>query len=100
MLEGGQPGNTNGTKSKRVLADALKRELAQRPERVVSIIKRLLDEAEAGEAWAMDLVFERVDGKLPQPIVGDSDEPGIKFAEIIVRAIAANADNRLTREGE
>jgi hypothetical protein len=75
-------GNTNGSKRNRVLGDALKRELAQKPDDVVKIVRKTIDAAIAGEPWAQTLVYERVDGKMPQAIVGDDDEPGIKFSRV------------------
>jgi hypothetical protein len=75
MAGGGQAGNQNAAKSNRMMADALKRELTQDPNQVLRVVKKLLACAEAGEAWAQQMVFERVDGKLPQPIVGQDDGP-------------------------
>lgn len=83
ILEGAPIGNANAAKSRRLLGDTLKRELAQHPERAVSIARKLLDCAEAGEPWAQSLVFERVDGKMPQAIVGDDDEPALKFSRVL-----------------
>lgn len=73
-MAGAPVGNTNGAKQKRMLADCLKRELTQRPDDVLAIANKLIESAKAGEAWAMALIHERVDGKLPQPVVG-SDDP-------------------------
>lgn len=76
-------GNTNGAKRNRLLGDALKRELAQNPADVVKIARKTIDAAIAGEPWAQALIYERVDGKMPQAIVGDDDEPALKFARVI-----------------
>lgn len=81
--EGAPKGNTNAAKRRRLLGDALKRELAQNPERVTTIAQKVLSLAEAGEQWATELAFERVDGKMPQAIVGDDDEPAVKFSKVI-----------------
>lgn len=73
-MAGAPTGNTNGAKQKRMLSDCLKRELTQRPQDVLAIANKLIESAKAGEAWAMSLIHERVDGKLPQPLTG-SDDP-------------------------
>jgi hypothetical protein len=67
-------GNSNGAKQKRLLTDALKRELTQNPEDVLAIAKKLIESAKAGEPWAQSLIHDRVDGKAPQPIVGGDDD--------------------------
>jgi hypothetical protein len=74
-MAGAPAGNQNAAKSNRMMAEALRRELTQDPEQVLTVVKKLLTCAKAGEAWAMQMVFERVDGKLPQPIVGQDDGP-------------------------
>jgi hypothetical protein len=37
----------------------------------------LLDKAQAGEMWAIREVADRIDGKVPQAIVGDNEHPPI-----------------------
>lgn len=97
MAERGAPiGNTNGAKQKRLLSDCLKRELTQKPQDVLAIALRLIDDAKQGDAQARALLFERVDGKVPQAIVGDDDEPPISIKEIIIRAV----DARTPEEGK
>ena len=76
-------GSANGAKKNRLLTDTLKRELAQHPERVVEIITKLIDDAAAGDQAARALIFERVDGKVPQPVVGDDDEAPISIRGLI-----------------
>ena len=36
--------------------------------RIEKVVQRVFDEAERGEAWAVQLIFERVEGKVTQPI--------------------------------
>lgn len=86
-------GNTNGAKRNRLLGDALKRKLAQNPERLDKIVEKTLTAAEAGEEWAQRLVYERVDGKMPQAIVGDDDEPAVKFARVLRTIVDPKRDN-------
>lgn len=79
----GTVGNTNAAKQNRMLGDCLKRELTQRPQEVLAIANKLIESAKAGEAWAMALIHERVDGKMPQPIGGDPDAPPIQHHHTI-----------------
>ena len=62
---GGQIGNKNGTKNKPFL-DAMRRALAQNPQKIGRIVDKVLDQAEAGEAWAVKEVADRLDGKAVQ----------------------------------
>jgi hypothetical protein len=71
-------GNQNARKRNRMLTDALKRELTQNPEDVTKIARKLIDSAIAGDSWAQTLIHERVDGKVPQAIVGDDEEAPIR----------------------
>jgi hypothetical protein len=59
---GGQPGNNNASKNKPFL-DAMRRALAQNPQKIAKIVDKILDQAEAGEAWAVKEVADRLDGK-------------------------------------
>ncbi len=88
MKIGAQPGNTNAAKKNRLLTSALVRELTQHPERATRIVNKLLDSAEAGEPWAQQLVFERVDGKVAQALTGgdDGDTP-VAISVIQIRGI-------------
>lgn len=80
-------GNQNAARKNRMLTDALKRELTQNPEDVRAIARKLIESAKAGESWAQSLIHDRVDGKVPQPVVGDDDEPAISMVARIERAI-------------
>ena len=62
---GGQIGNKNGTKNKPFL-DAMKRALAQNPQKIGRIVDKVLEQAENGEAWAVKEVADRLDGKAVQ----------------------------------
>lgn len=76
-------GNTNAKKKNRILTDALRRELTQRPEDALAITNKLISAAIAGEPWAQALVHDRSDGKVPQPIVGDEDEAPVQVQGVI-----------------
>ena len=58
-------GNKNATKNKPFL-DAMRRALAQNPQKIGRIVDKILDQAEAGEAWAVKEVADRLDGKAVQ----------------------------------
>ena len=57
--------NKNATKNKPFL-DAMRRALAQNPQKIGRIVDKVLDQAEAGEAWAVKEVADRLDGKAVQ----------------------------------
>lgn len=84
---GAPAGNSNAAKQKRLLTDALKRELTQRPDDVLAIANKLIDAAKNGEPWAMALIHDRVDGKAPQPVVGDDESDPISIVGKIERVI-------------
>lgn len=90
-------GNTNGAKRHRLLTDALKRQLTQNPEKVEAIAKQLIDDATSAvpevRLPSRALLFERVDGKVPQAIVGDDDEPAVKFGRVVREILRAPDTN-------
>lgn len=88
-MAGAPKGNQNAAKRNRLLTDALRRELVQTPEDALAIVRKTIEAAKAGEQWAQNLAYERLDGKVPQAIVGDDDEAPIRIEEIAVRAIDA-----------
>jgi hypothetical protein len=57
-----------------MLTEALKRELTQKPEDVLAVALKLIEDAKAGDNTARALLFDRVDGKVPQPVVGGDDD--------------------------
>jgi hypothetical protein len=85
---GAPVGNQNGAKKNRMLTDALRRELVQNPEDALAVARKTIDAAKAGEAWAQNLIYDRIDGKVPQPVVGDDESPPINLlAEVVTRGI-------------
>jgi len=58
-------GNKNATKNKPFL-DAMRRALAQNPQKIGKIVDKVLEQAENGEAWAVKEVADRLDGKAVQ----------------------------------
>ncbi len=99
-MPGAPVGNQNGAKSKRLFTAALKRLLAQDPARAEKLAEKLISLAEQGESWAFKELFDRVDGKAPQPLTGgDEDDNPITIKEILIRAVDATSD-RSTQEGD
>jgi hypothetical protein len=96
-MAGAPLGNQNAAKRNRMLTDALKRALTQNPEDVAAIAQKLIDSAKSGDSWAQNLIFDRVDGKVPQAIVGDDEHDPISLKEIILRSV--NANDRPPTEG-
>ncbi len=79
---GAPQGNRNAAKKQRLLTDCLKRELTQNPEDILAITRKTIEAAKAGEPWAQQLAYDRSDGKVPLPIVGDDEEAPIQVAKI------------------
>ena len=98
-MAGAPIGNTNGTKQKRVFGDCIRREAAQRPEDILRIVRKAIEQAQEGDAAARSWLAERCDGKAPQPVVGDDDSDPISIKELVIRAIDATS-NRSTEESE
>lgn len=83
-------GNENsGRKQEKPFRDALRIELAaaennQRGLRVIA--RKLIEAAEEGKMDAIRELADRVDGKVPQAIAGDTENP-VEFVHKIVREI-------------
>ena len=58
-------GNKNATKNKPFL-DAMRRALAQNPQKIGRIVDKVLEKAEEGESWAVKEIADRLDGKAVQ----------------------------------
>ena len=73
---GAPVGNTNHKKGK-PFQDALRRAIAQNPQKVRNIVDKVLDLAEEGESWAVKEIADRLDGKAIQAteITGADGEP-------------------------
>ena len=80
---GAQPGNQNAAKS-RLFYDQLRKVLKQQPERLNKIAEKLIAEAEAGEAWAIKELIDRVDGKAiqAQELTGADGSPLLQGIQI------------------
>jgi len=74
------PLGINGGSKQRVLADALRRELyAHDKEKLRALVSTVTRLALAGEQWAAQLIFDRIDGRVPQPLVGQDGEGPVKL---------------------
>lgn len=72
---GGQPNNNNAGKGKRIKSVIAERMEARQS--LVKMIDSLLDDAEGGDKMAMNMVFDRFEGKPKQQteITGADDGP-------------------------
>lgn len=87
----GQIANPEGARKHKLWDGALRRAITQEDgARLRKAAESLLDQAAAGEAWAIKELADRLDGKAPQAIVGDTDNP-VAFVSRIERVIIANA---------
>lgn len=73
----GQSGNPGGRPKEKPFADALRMELAAAGEdrkALRSIARRLIAKADEGDMQAIKEVADRLDGKVPQAVIGGSDD--------------------------
>lgn len=76
----GQSGNPAGRpKRGTALADALRKELT--PQARAKVVKALIKKAQEGDLAAIKLVFERLDGAVPQSL----EHTGAEGGAIVVR---------------
>jgi hypothetical protein len=103
---GAPVGNQNARKAKR-WQDALNKALARfeseelkvkAGEALDKIAEGVVLDALKGDKDARREIGERLDGKVPQAIVGDDDHDPISIREILIRGIDATAD-RPSSEG-
>lgn len=93
---GGQPGNQNAKKAKR-WQDALNKALirfesddlkVKAGEALDKIAEKVVTQAIAGDKDSWQEIANRLDGKVPQAIIGgDDDDPAVKVEQIIIRAV-------------
>jgi hypothetical protein len=79
-------GNKNATKNKPFL-DAMRRALAQNPQKIANIVDKVLEQAESGEPWAVNVVADRLDGKAHQSTSIEDAEGNNLLQAIEVRFI-------------
>ncbi len=92
---GGRPKGKSLTKVLRELLEEIpKGDTAKLKERIV---KALLDKALRGDTRALDIIFDRTDGKVTLPMGGDPEKP---FYSIIVQSEEGKKDLERVLKGE
>jgi hypothetical protein len=73
---GAPKGNKNPSKNKPFL-DALRRSIAQNPQKLRAAADKVVEKAEEGDPWAVNFLADRLDGKAVQAteITGADGEP-------------------------
>lgn len=88
----GQSGNPGGRPKTRPFKDALKKlidESGVDGDNLRLIAQALITKASAGDVQAIKEIGDRLDGKVPQSIVGDDDEDPINVLHRIERVIVS-----------
>jgi len=90
-------GNANsGRRAEKPFRDALRMQLKEAGDdhKALRIIAaKLIEKAQEGDMQAIKELADRTDGKVPQAIVGDEDEPPINLVSKIVREIVRPQPN-------
>lgn len=84
---GRPPGVPNKDKPYRA---ALRRMVSENPDVLDKIARRQLAAAEAGDTTACREIADRLDGKVPQAVVGDSEHDPVQF---IVTGVKREGDS-------
>lgn len=101
FIKGKKSANPNGRGIEKPFLDALRLEVADggNQKKLRRIAKKLLDEAMKGEAWAVNMVADRLDGKAIQTIDATvTDERS--FNELATNELLTRVDGALTRIAE
>jgi hypothetical protein len=80
----GESGNPGGRPVHKPFLEAVNMEIAAAgPDRIKlrQIARKVLECAEEGQSWAVQLLFERLDGKVPQPVEVDQTVTHIAIDE-------------------
>lgn len=90
-------GNANsGRKQEKPFRDALRMEIAEaggKPQALRNIAKKLIEMAEEGDMQAIKEFADRIDGKVPQGIVGKDEDSPIEMVNRIERHIVRPPDS-------
>lgn len=86
MAKEGNP-NPTGGKPDKLIRDALKAAIRQSPEKLKKAAEKVLDEAADGSIAHMQFMADRIDGKVPQAVVGDSEYDPLTVIQRIERVI-------------
>jgi len=81
MFVKGQSGNPGGRSKEKIwrsaIERAVKRASSQGMEAIDELADALIKEAKSGDIPALKEIGDRLDGKVPQAIVGDDDHPAV-----------------------
>jgi hypothetical protein len=94
-FEKGKSANPGGRRKEKKARDALVMALLDAGEdmpRLRRVWAALLDKAETGDVAAAKEIFDRLDGKVPQAIIGDEEEDAVKVLARIERVIVKPHD--------
>jgi hypothetical protein len=86
-FEKGKAANPGGRRKEKKARDALVMKLVEAGEdmpRLRKVWGAILDKAEQGDVSAANLIFDRLDGKVPQGIVGDDEDGPVKIIHEVV----------------
>jgi len=83
----GAPLGNNNHKKGKPFQDALRRAIAQNPQKIRNIVDKVLDQAEEGEAWAVKEIADRLDGKAIQANTFEDSEGNNVITSLEVRFV-------------
>ena len=83
----GAPLGNNNHKNGKPFQDALRRAIAQNPQKIRNIVDKVLDQAEEGEAWAVKEIADRLDGKAIQANTFEDSEGNNVITSLEVRFV-------------
>jgi len=70
-------GRPPGSREKPLREEMRRALYANDQEELKAVVKSVIKEAKGGDMTAAQIVFDRIDGKVPQAIVGDEDHPPV-----------------------
>ena len=101
----GQSGNPGGRPKEKAFRMALKSEIERQPEALVEIARKLISKARKGDLRSIREFADRIDGRVPQAVVGDDEHDPIRIEatdeqreEAIAALLAKNALQGSTSE--
>lgn len=81
-----------GGKPDKLVRDALMAAIRQEPARLKRIADKWLEKAEEGDQQAINALADRIDGRVPQAVVGDNEYDPISIIQRIERVIVDTAN--------
>jgi len=82
-MAGAPEGNTNATKDKRLVTNALRRAVVQSPDKLRAACEKILDDAVEGNLAAFGVIADRLDGRPAQTTVLEGGENPIGIEQIV-----------------